>query len=62
VPVRPQISDFLRHAAPENASAAGRFQFATAEVEFQMPDTGNEICTAHLRLLLNAEKQGKNRG
>jgi hypothetical protein len=39
-----------------NASEARRLQFAAAEVEFRMPDTGNEICAAHLRLLLKAEK------
>ena len=42
-----------------NASEARRLQFAAAEVEFQMPDTGNKIRTAHLRLLLNAEKAGQ---
>jgi hypothetical protein len=42
-----------------NAGEARRLQFAAAEVEFQMHDTGNEICTAHLRLLLNAEKTGQ---
>jgi hypothetical protein len=42
-----------------NASETRRLQFAAAEVELQMPDTGNEIRIAHLRLLPNAEKTGQ---
>lgn len=42
-----------------SSSDARRLQFAAVEVKFQMPDTGKEIFTAHLRLLLNAEKTGQ---